>query len=1042
MRKLLILVVLSSFSDILIAQISPGLLPTDNIKRCFTMEAIREAIKKNPGIEERWKKEGEKRFQSFLQRSASARGQAGGEIVIPVVFHLIDNAQRLAWITDRNLYDQLEILNDAFSGGKVEKYKNVIPQEIFARHGEIPVKFVMARRTPSGQLTSGIERRTNTTPDRVKIKSTADGGLDPWDTDRYLNIWAGSFTGDDGDLLGISTFPYVTTEGPQGVVVNIASLPFTSNVQRDYFSIYAEGATVVHEVGHYFYLYHTFGDMLSCNNTDFRTEPGWPLPANASQAGDDTPAQNGENSSIFGNPTMNYSDGCTTESFGEMYGSFMNYFDDRALFMFSQGHGRRILACIDAYRPDLANSPGAVAPGTVNDAYLISLTPYGSPERKTHILNKTALTATIRNYGTVMLNDVHVSVLIDGITTFSQIVTVNLNPGEDKEINLGDLNTSAGDKIITVFTSSPNDVQDQFTQNDTLESFVNVISDIEQAPYSQEFNDPTFPPAGWQVWNPNTANDTWARNETSGFPGAGSATLQFYNFSGHGQLDELIMPALDMATADSAELNFNYAYATANHTNVNTWDGLEIYISNDSGRNYQLIFKKSGNFLQTVSQAMTSPFKPLPSDPGFWKNEKINLQPYLNGNPLLLKFRGINAQGNNLYLDDISVNLFNAFDRDADLRVIKDLPEYVCGEMSSPSVSFRNNGKDTLRSLTINYQINDGTVSHKEWTGKLAPNTSADFPLGQLPGLSTGNYELTVFSTLPNRLNDEFTQNDTIRSLFYVMGHATLPESESFESASFPPDQWIIQPNGNGHTWEISNSSSDDNASAVLRNFNYDMHGRADNLISPIIAGTGSYDSIFVSLDYAYLPGIDMSRPDGLMADTMEVLLSLDCGKTFITLFKEWGTNLSSVSNAGDRTGQAFTPMKEDWKDLRFYLTPFVGSSDFQIFISSKGNNRNNLYVDNIKILGISVPSLLKEQGYLLYPSPFADQFLIRNFEQPTGLRSVNIYNSSGQLIWQRNFNGNAEKIITINAAGWARGIYTVRLLFDDRAITDRVVKQ
>ncbi len=60
-------------------------------------------------------------------------------------------------------------------------------------------------------------------------------GLDAWDTNKYLNIWCGTFTGGDDGLLGIATFPFTTTEGPQGVVVSIATLPYASNVSRSYF---------------------------------------------------------------------------------------------------------------------------------------------------------------------------------------------------------------------------------------------------------------------------------------------------------------------------------------------------------------------------------------------------------------------------------------------------------------------------------------------------------------------------------------------------------------------------------------------------------------------------------------------------------------------------------------------------------------------------------------------------------------------------------------------------------------------------------------
>ncbi len=243
-KTFLPLILLFIFSAASFAQIALTPLDAKNAVRCATMQKLNEAIKKDPSLVEKWKLEGERQYKAYEQRKASERGTEAAAIVIPVVFHLIDSAAAQAWITDRDIYEQVELLNQAYSGRKADLYKNVIPAEIYSRVGRIPVRFELARRTPSGALTSGIERRVNTTPDRIGIKSTASGGLDAWDPTKYLNVWCGTFTGGDDGLLGIATFPFTTTEGPQGVVISIATLPYTSNTSRSYYPAYAEGATL------------------------------------------------------------------------------------------------------------------------------------------------------------------------------------------------------------------------------------------------------------------------------------------------------------------------------------------------------------------------------------------------------------------------------------------------------------------------------------------------------------------------------------------------------------------------------------------------------------------------------------------------------------------------------------------------------------------------------------------------------------------------------------------------------------------------------
>lgn len=1029
-------------TSLLTAQIKPQAIFPENINRCFTEEAVQQAIRKNPAIVEQWKRKGEALYQSYLKRKSVEKTSSGDTIVIPVVFHLVDEASRQSWITDRNLYDQVEILNEAYSGKKVEKFKNVIPPEIYERRGSVPLKFAMARRTPAGGPTNGIERRVATTPDRVSIKYTDEGGLDAWDTDSYLNVWVGTFTGEDDGLLGIATFPFLDTEGPQGVVIHIISLPFTSNVSRNYSPLYAEGATLVHEVGHYFYLLHTFGDMTTCNNADFLTQPGWDLPEGAGPEGDDTPEEKKNDNTSFGNPSMDFSDGCTALSFGEMYGSFMNYFDDKALFMFSAGHGRRIDGCIELYRPQLAASMGAIPPSPLNDAYVVSVSPYGSPERVSPVLPNVPLTATVRNYGSKTLNSVQLNVEINGELKFQQTFAVNLAHMQDATLSLGTINAADGVQIITVYTSNPNGEADQYNENDTLQSFLNFQTSQVNLSYSQDFSGSTFPPAGWKTWNPN-GDATWTLNNTSGYNAAGSASMQFRTYSGSGQLDELIMPAISTGSADSVRLTFQHAYAAANTGVVTSWDGLEIFASNDGGRNYQLLYKKTGNYLKTVPLSQTTSFTALPSEPQKWMGDTVNLTPLLNGSPLLIKFRSTNAKGNNLYLDDIKVSLVSILDRDVELLDVSDLPQYICGDMPVPSVTLRNNGKNTIESMNINYSINNGPVTRQSWTGALASNTSATISLGKLPVQPAGAYELTLYTDDLNGLDDQLTQNDTLRTMYYVMGRAGSPVAESFEKPNFPSDQWVLQQNGNGHTWEISgDAAAEGNSALVIRNFDSDMKGKPDNLISPVVFGNATYDSIFVSLSYAYAPGTDFPPPAGTPQDTLEIKVTTDCGQVFSTLLKKYGNLLLTVSDPASRKNSAFVPGKDDWDSVKFYLNPIIGTSDFQVFITSKGNNKNNLWIDNIRIYGVTVPPLLKERGYLFYPSPFHDQLIIRNFETPIGLRTINIYNAAGQLVWKQQYNSNADKMIYVNSGSWAPGVYTVRLQYSDHIVTDRVIKQ
>jgi len=246
----LFLLFLLFIANISFAQVNPIPVSSQKLRRCSTMEIMAEAIKKDPKLPEKWKAEGEKQYQQYLKRQQQQQqnnlrinGTAAGPIIIPIVFHLVDVAATLNLITDRDIYEQVEILNKDFSGKKINDYLKVIPSEIAARIGNVPIKFVLARRTPSGILTTGIERKTASSPNHINIKAVATGGLDAWDTDKYFNVWCGTFSGTETGLLGIATFPFMTNDGPQGVVIATSTLPYTSNTNRTYMPNYSEGST-------------------------------------------------------------------------------------------------------------------------------------------------------------------------------------------------------------------------------------------------------------------------------------------------------------------------------------------------------------------------------------------------------------------------------------------------------------------------------------------------------------------------------------------------------------------------------------------------------------------------------------------------------------------------------------------------------------------------------------------------------------------------------------------------------------------------------
>ena len=753
----------------------------------------------------------------------------------------------------------------------------------------------------------------------------------------------------------------------------------------------------------------------------------------------------GPGNAYFGNPSENYSDGCTGLPFGMMYGCFMNYFDDRALFMFSDGSRKRVDACIDLYRPGLLTTDGATPPVDVTDAFMVNVTPRGTPERPAYIVNNTPFTAHVRNTGTGNLTTVTVHVNLDGVNAAPVVFPLTLAPGEDSTLNLAPITGAPGFHTLTVYTSDPNGTTDSFLNNDTLLSFIFIQSGAIAVPFTEDFSAVTFPPAGWQIWNADDKT-TWGRDPTSGFTAAGSATVQNYNYQGLGQLDDLITPAIDLGTSDSASLSFEVAYGAYDVTDVSVWDGLEVYVSGDGGVTFNLAYKKTGNQLKTIVPAQTDPFVATPDKPTLWRTEKINLTPYIiAGKKMLVKFRNTTAFGNNLYIDDISIAGGNLLSRDAYPLSISGLPSINCTNSISPVVFFATNGLDTLKTLVFNSQIDNGPISTFNWTGSLARGELSQVAIDPFSGLQPGNHVLTVYTSNPNGLPDQLPSNDTIHKEFAIVFTASAPVSEGFESTTFPPVNWVIDNPDGLLTWERTTSTAKSGtASMVIRNYNYSQANTNDKFVSPIVTISSlAYDSLFVSFDYAYAQGIQYPGSTNVPLDTLEVQVTEDCGITLTTVWKKWGADLQTINDPNRAIGSIFTPNRDDqWKNVNLYLDTVIDNKDFQVYFVAKSNRQNNLYIDNINIYTKVLPKRLKDQGYLIYPNPFKGSFTLRNYKVPTTLQSVGIYNSAGQLVWAKDLNGSGNTEMTIDLARLPAGVYIVKLKYMEKTVVEKIVKQ
>lgn len=259
--------------------------------------------------------------------SGQAMRFAAKLVTISVVVHVV---HRIAEenISDAQVQSQIKALNRDYRAKNADKSK--VPADWKGLATDANIQFALATQDPGGKKTTGITRTATTLAsfrpdDGVKSKKT--GGVDPWPTDRYLNLWVCNL---GEGLLGYAQFP----GGPaarDGVVILYTAFGTQGTAKAPY----DKGRTATHEVGHFFNLRHIWGDRNDCTGNDF--------------VADTPPAQQAN----FGKPAFPHIT-CNNGPHGDMFMNYMDYVDDDAMVMFSTGQVARMNATLAGPRKKLA----------------------------------------------------------------------------------------------------------------------------------------------------------------------------------------------------------------------------------------------------------------------------------------------------------------------------------------------------------------------------------------------------------------------------------------------------------------------------------------------------------------------------------------------------------------------------------------------------------------------------------------------------------------------------------------------------------------
>ncbi len=279
-------------------------------------------------------------YNDALKGIAQPEFKSSGVVyTIPVVVHVVhkNGAEN---ISAAQVQSQLDILNLDYR--KMNPDAPMVPGNFANLAADAEIEFCLATVDPNGNPTDGITRTpTNVSSfsvssDNIKVGNA--GGKNPWNTSRYLNIWTGEIT---GGVLGYAT-PPGTPASRDGVVIDYKYFGTLGTATYPY----NRGRTCTHEVAHYFALKHIWGDDQNspqgvCSSDDDIS---------------DTPLQG----VAYGGCPSNGVASCGST---DMFMNFLDYTDDRCMFMFTHEQVAVMRYVIENYRSVLVqNTPVACDP--------------------------------------------------------------------------------------------------------------------------------------------------------------------------------------------------------------------------------------------------------------------------------------------------------------------------------------------------------------------------------------------------------------------------------------------------------------------------------------------------------------------------------------------------------------------------------------------------------------------------------------------------------------------------------------------------------
>ena len=358
----------------------------------------------------------------------------------------------------------------------------------------------------------------------------------------------------------------------------------------------------------------------------------------------------------------------------------------------------------------------------------------------------------------------------------------------------------------------------------------------------------------------------------------------------------------------------------------------------------------------------------------------------------------------------------NYISNDLVLEKITNIPNEInCEGNFNPILHIINNTNYFIDSLIVfykNYSLLNTEEDSLIIQANLNPNETTEFEFENIINNYFGDNEFGFrIESLDTLLESDYHNNRKMVR-FKSKPTITMPFIENFQNG-ISNELWHIENEDYSRTWDTITTAglNLNNISAYVNLFGYDPRAeQKDELISPNILLNSSSPQL--SFKFAY----QKYSSSTLWQDTLQVLLSTNCGQTFNdTLFSLGGEDLSTY----DENIANFIPSNDtQWQEEIIPLSNYLDQNIMLKFVTTNSRG-NNIFIDNIIVQDENNALVSENKNNQIYVFPNPSKGIFKLLFNNTFVYKIDVFNIVGEQIINsielnkivNNFELNLEKI-------------------------------